>query len=120
MLLNGKYRECADYLATLNVLPNEGASEGRTVYREAWLYCALQNVAAGNYHNALADVEQSKLWPEHLGVGKPFDEDIDLRTEDFITAYCNAKLNAQKPPVFTPPAVAAYAPLTLEVMKVCK
>jgi hypothetical protein len=31
MLQEKKYRECTDYLAGLNVLPNEGAYEGRMV-----------------------------------------------------------------------------------------
>jgi tetratricopeptide (TPR) repeat protein len=98
MLFVKKYRECTDYLAGLNVLPNEGAYEGRLVYRNAWLSCALQNVEAGKYGEAIADVEQSKLWPEHLGVGKPYDEDIDLSTENRITEYCNARMNGKKMP----------------------
>ncbi|MDR0757285.1 MAG: DUF5107 domain-containing protein, partial [Tannerella sp.] len=93
MLQQKKYRECTDYLAHLNVLPNEGAYEGRAVYRKAWLFCALGNVQAGKYREAISDVEQSKLWPEHLGVGKPYDEDIDLSVENYIVEYCNAKLN---------------------------
>ncbi|GHT68759.1 hypothetical protein AGMMS50239_34490 [Bacteroidia bacterium] len=60
MLSLKQYRECTDYLTHLNVLPNEGAGEGRRVYREA----------------------------------------CDLRAEDFITAYCNAKISGKKPPVY--------------------
>jgi hypothetical protein len=98
MLHLKKYRECTEFLAQLNVLPYEGANEGRRVYREAWLMCALQNVKSGNYTAALSDIEQSKLWTENLGVGKPYDEDIDLRAEDYLTAYCNAKINGTKLP----------------------
>ncbi|MDR2706514.1 MAG: DUF5107 domain-containing protein [Planctomycetaceae bacterium] len=98
MLKQKKYRECTEFLSNLKVLPNEGASEGRQVYRQAWLFCAIENVKAGNFKEAIADVEQSKLWIENLGVGKPYDEDIDLSVENFITAYCNAKLNGTKLP----------------------
>jgi tetratricopeptide (TPR) repeat protein len=98
MLATKRYRECTGLLSSLNVLPDEGASEGRTVYRKAWLFCALDNIEKGNFSEALADLEQSKLWPENLGVGKPYDEDIDLSVENFITEYCNAKLNGAKPP----------------------
>jgi hypothetical protein len=117
MLLTKKFRECTVFLAGLNVLPNEGAYEGREVYRKAWLFCALQNVEAGNYDATLSDVEQSKLWPEHLGVGKPYDEDIDLRMENFLTEYCRAKLQGTKLPKFD--AVSADE-LTQEVLRVCK
>ncbi|MDR1879585.1 MAG: DUF5107 domain-containing protein, partial [Tannerellaceae bacterium] len=118
MLHTKRYRECTEYLSHLRVLPNEGAYEGRLVYREAWLYCALQNIKAGHYREALSDVDQSKLWPEHLGVGKPYDEDIDLSVEDFLTAYCDAKLNNSKPPLFnTTPARASQA-LEQEVLRI--
>lgn len=71
MLSLKQYRECTDYLTHLNV-----------------------------YNAALSDIEKSKLWPENLGVGKPYDAAIDLRAEDFITAYCNAKISGKKPPVY--------------------
>ena len=119
MLLQKKYRECTGYLATLNVLPNEGAYEGRTVYRKAWLFCALENIGAGKYSEALSDVEQSKLWPEHLGVGKPYDEDIDLSIENFIVEYCNAKLNRVKLPRFVETQNSASDEVAKEVVRVC-
>ncbi|MDR2763472.1 MAG: DUF5107 domain-containing protein [Tannerella sp.] len=118
MLLQKKYRECTDYLAHLNVLPNEGASEGRTVYREAWLFCALENVQAGKYREALADVEESKRWPEHLGVGKPYDENINLSVENFIAEYCHAKLNGVKPPQFV--ATATDDKVAVETARICR
>ena len=120
MLLQKKYRECTGYLATLNVLPNEGASEGRTVYRKAWLFCALENVQSGNYREALSDVEESKRWPEHLGVGKPYDEDIDLSVENFISAYCNAKVKGVKTPQFVVTPTAASDEIAREAMRVCR
>jgi hypothetical protein len=116
-----QYRQCTEYLAKLNVLPDEGAKEGRRVYREAWLMCALQNIQSGNYNAALSDVEQSKLWPENLGVGKPYDADIDLCAEDFITAYCNAKISGKKPPVYNAATSAQTTDaVTQEMVKVCR
>ena len=38
------------------------------------------------YTKALDAVNASKLWLENLGVGKPFDDQIDNCLEDFITA----------------------------------
>jgi predicted Zn-dependent protease len=118
MLLQKKYRECAIYLNSLNVLPNEGAYEGRTVYRKAWLFCALENVQAGKYRDALSDVEQSKRWPEHLGVGKPYDEDIDLSVENYITDYCNVKLNGGKPPQFVATKTSASDEMAKEAIRI--
>ncbi|MDR1602144.1 MAG: DUF5107 domain-containing protein [Tannerella sp.] len=118
MLQQKKYRECTGYLSRLNVLPNEGAYEGRTVYRKAWLFSALENVQAGKYREAVSDVEQSKLWPEHLGVGKPYDEDIDLSVENFITGYCNAKLNGAKLPQFV--ATAPSDEVAREAARLCR
>jgi predicted Zn-dependent protease len=120
MLYQKQYRPCAEYLAQLNVLPNEGAYEGRRVYREAWLLCALQNIRSGDYAAALSDVEKAKLWPENLGVGKPYDEHIDLRTENFITAYCQAKMNGKKPPVYNKDAVPASNMVMQELIQICK
>ncbi|MDR1223353.1 MAG: DUF5107 domain-containing protein [Tannerella sp.] len=120
MLQQKKYRECTGYLANLNVLPNEGAYEGRTVYRKAWLLCAFENIRAGKYSEALSDVEQSKLWPEHLGVGKPYDEDIDLSVENFITGYCKAKLDNARPPQFVASQNSASDELAKEAVQVCR
>jgi predicted Zn-dependent protease len=91
MLLQKKYRECTEFLSHLNILPYEGSNEGRRVYREAWLLCARQNMESGDYSAALSDIEKSKLWPENLGVGKPYNEDIDLSVEDSLTAIIVAK-----------------------------
>ena len=40
-------------------------------------------------------VENSKEWIENLGVGKPYEESIDTRLEDFILATIYEKLNEQ-------------------------
>jgi hypothetical protein len=121
MIYRQQYRECTKYLTQLNVLPYEGANEGRRVYREAYLMCALQNVQSNNYTAALSDVEQSKIWHENLGVGKPYDADIDLRAEDFIIAYCNAKMEGKKPPVYTVAAPAQTTDAVIQaIIKICK
>ncbi len=42
------------------------------------------------YNQSLNFIQQAKQWPENLGVGKPYDADIDVRLEDWI-AYLNYK-----------------------------
>ncbi|MDR1667388.1 MAG: DUF5107 domain-containing protein [Bacteroidales bacterium] len=96
LFLQKKYEACTEFLARLKVLPNEGASEGRRIYREAWLARARQSIKSGNYETALSYIENSKLWPENLGVGKPYDEDIDMREENELTAYCYQKMKLRR------------------------
>ena len=37
---------------------------------------------------ALAFIDAAGQWPEHLGVGKPYDADIDSRLEQYLTSVC--------------------------------
>src|SRR6185295_6717662 len=85
LLLNGKYKESDAVLKNLNVIPFEGATEGRELYREAKLMQAIGELQKKNYSSALKFISESKLWPVNLGVGKPYDEDIDTRLEDWMT-----------------------------------
>ncbi|KAF5043252.1 hypothetical protein DSECCO2_504140 [anaerobic digester metagenome] len=84
--LNGKYNESIALLKRTNVLPNEGAYEGRAIYRESHLYQAADQLKRKRYAQAIRSVEDSKKWIENLGVGKPYDADIDERLEDFLMA----------------------------------
>ncbi len=47
LLLNRRYAEASDALAKLNVLPYEGATEGRALYREAQLMLARRRCPGG-------------------------------------------------------------------------
>jgi tetratricopeptide (TPR) repeat protein len=88
LLLNKQYKACTDLLAKTSILPYEGATEGRQLYREAWLMQAVVNIQSRNYKGALNAIQTSKLWPDNLGVGKPYDEDIDLRLENYMEGLC--------------------------------
>lgn len=88
MVKTGQFDQCVDYLKTLKVLPNEGATEGRITYRDANLLSAIESIKAKNYDKALASIELSKVYLENLGVGKPYDNMIDMRSTDYITAQC--------------------------------
>lgn len=82
----GRYAACIRLLKQLQVLPNEGAYAGRGVYRAANLYQAMDYLKRGHYAKALASVNASKEWPENLGVGKPYDDQIDSRLENYLQA----------------------------------
>lgn len=86
----GQYQPCISLLSRMQVLPNEGSYAGRAVYREANLYLAMEQLSHKNYKQVVKSVETSKEWPENLGVGKPYDNMIDNRLEDYLEAKAAA------------------------------
>jgi tetratricopeptide (TPR) repeat protein len=91
LLLNRRFTEASDVLARLNVLPHEGATESRGLYREAELMVGVANMKAGKFDAALRRIAAAREWPEHLGVGKPYPADTDERLEDYLAAQCLEK-----------------------------
>lgn len=110
LLLSQKYTTVDAFLMTLKILPFEGATEGRQLYHEAKLIQAVMEMKKKQYKKALQFIGDAKLWPQNLGVGKPYDEDIDERLEDWLNYLCYTSLNnnaaasqsLQKIIVFTP------------------
>ena len=91
-LLNKQYTSSLRILTGKTFLPNEGATEGRQLYRESLLMMAFENMEKGKYTQAISNIEKAILWPENLGVGKPYDSDIDDRFERFLNAVCLEKM----------------------------
>ena len=79
-----QYKSCISLLKKTLVLPNEGAYAGRREYRNANLYQSMDLIKSKKYSPALKSITQSKEWPENLGVGKPYEELIDRRLEDYL------------------------------------
>lgn len=97
----GQYAACIKLLKQLEVLPNEGAYAGRAVYRAANLYQAMDFLKRGNHGKAQTALDASMEWPENLGVGKPYDDQIDNRLEDYIQSRIFAgRGNADKAAMF--------------------
>jgi len=92
LLLNQQYQLCSDLLAKINILPYEGATEGRRLYRETQLMLALEKMKAKDFPAAQRFITAARVWPENLGAGKPYPEDVDERLEDWLTAFCAEKL----------------------------
>ncbi len=84
-----QYSASIALLKKLNVLPTEGAYTGRSVYRDAHLYQAIQAIEAKKYSEALKAIENSKIWIENLGVGKPYEGQIDNSLENYLEARAN-------------------------------
>ncbi|MDO1444952.1 DUF5107 domain-containing protein [Rhodocytophaga aerolata] len=92
LLLTGDYKASLGVLNKLNILPYEGATEGRSLYREANLMLATQALRSGKAPEAIKFITQSREWKETLGAGKPYPEDIDERMEDYMEALSYEKL----------------------------
>jgi tetratricopeptide (TPR) repeat protein len=90
LLNNGQYDASISVLKKLHILPFEGSSDGRDIYEQATLLSALELIKGKKYKNALAKIEESRQWPENLGVGEPYN--VDNRIQDYLTAYCLDKL----------------------------
>jgi predicted Zn-dependent protease len=110
LLLTKNYTKADALLTKLEILPFEGATAGRQLYHEAKLMQAVALIKAGQYKNALQFIADAKLWPVNLGVGKPYDADIDERLENWLNYLCytslgdsaTANLSLEKIIAFTP------------------
>jgi hypothetical protein len=107
-LLNKQYASSLKVLTGKTFLPNEGATEGRQLYRESLLMLAFDNMEKGKYSQAISSIEKARQWPENLGVGKPYEADIDERFEKFLQAMCLEKMKKK------PEADKIYSALTTE------
>ncbi|MCH5600356.1 DUF5107 domain-containing protein [Niabella ginsengisoli] len=105
LLLNQKYEQADKILSTLNIIPFEGATEGRALYREAKLMQAVASLNSGNADKSKKLIAEARLWPETLGVGKPYEADIDARLEDWMEYLAGNKKQEQlltRIKIFTP------------------
>lgn len=96
LLCTGKNPECLKVLENLRVLPNEGATAGRMLFREVNLNLAVQASMDKDYEQARGFIAKARTWPENLGVGRPYV--VDERIEDYLMArsYVMDKENLNK------------------------
>lgn len=92
LLLNKQYKSCDSLLALMDIIPFEGSTDGRALYWEAKMMQALQAIKLSKFKTALGFIKQASEWPENLGVGKPYDTEIDIRLEQYLSYICLLKL----------------------------
>ncbi|HEY4154922.1 MAG TPA: DUF5107 domain-containing protein, partial [Puia sp.] len=92
LLLNRQYASTDALLTRLDIIPFEGATGGRQLYHEAKLMQAVAAMKKKEYKKALAFIQASGKWPENLGVGRPYPEDIDERLENWLAYLCYLQL----------------------------
>ena len=88
------YQDAIDVLEKIHVLPFEGASEGRYLYEQSYYGRSLELIHNQNFTEAIKLLETSKMWPERLGVGKPFNP--DERIADFLIGHAYSKLGKKQ------------------------
>lgn len=97
LISSGRYEKAEKVLSSIKILPFEGQSGSRVLYRNTKIQLAVKAADSGNYRTALAKVEQARLWPVNLGVGRPYDDLVDERTENFLAAVIYKRMgNAAK------------------------
>ncbi|WP_345955757.1 DUF5107 domain-containing protein [Mucilaginibacter sp. PAMB04168] len=91
LMHTSNFTEGIKLLQQLTVLPNEGASEGRNIWKEIHVFAALDEIKDNNLQQALHYINEARQWPENLGVGKPYE--VDERLEAFIESYISLLKN---------------------------
>ena len=91
---NGQYARADKVLATLDVLPFEGYSGGHNLLRQVKLMEAFGALKAGRAAEAAQRVREQQVWPHNLGSGKPYDELIDYRFDNYLLAVASARQKA--------------------------
>jgi len=94
LLKQKKYGLCIQFLEHYNVLPYEGATEGRKIYHKACIRAAITAFKKKKYSTAVKFGIKAKVWPENLGVGRSYDE--DERLDDFVIALGYEKVGQSK------------------------
>ena len=79
-------------LKNINIIPFEGATESRELYRETKIHLAIHSMSQHKFKEAIQYLNTSLLWPENLGVGAPYADEIDCRIEYYLLINCFQKL----------------------------
>lgn len=83
-LRNGRYQACYETLDKATVLPFEGQRDIQALYANCQMALAIEAIKTGNFKLAEERLKGSKVYPEHLGTGRPADP--DFRVQDFLLA----------------------------------
>ena len=94
LLKTREYQKSLSFLDHFEIIPFEGATEGRKIYHEAAIKMAFDALRNQNYISAISYVETAKLWPKNLGAGQPYN--VDERLENAILSFCYKKMGMKK------------------------
>lgn len=75
---SGRFAESADLLETVSVLPSEHSSASQRLFSQAHLALGVTALEEGRTSDATEHLSRAMTWPEHLGLGRPYDADTRL------------------------------------------
>ena len=93
LLSGGRYEAAAERLNLLHLLPCEGSTDAHALFREAHLMLAVASLKAKAFVEARQLIRRAREWPEQLGAGKPYPDEIDERLEDWLAYQCELGAN---------------------------
>ncbi|OQB30120.1 MAG: Anaphase-promoting complex, cyclosome, subunit 3 [Bacteroidetes bacterium ADurb.Bin174] len=91
LMRNNNYKQAEKALKGIHVLPSEGNRDGQRLHRQTKLMLAIEALSKNNIKLAKQKIFEAQLWPRNLGAGKPYEENIDSRVEDWLTALIAQK-----------------------------
>ena len=88
LIATKQYGETVRHLQRATILPSEGDLSGRNIYREATLLFAAEYLRTKNPFEAKRWIQSARQWPENLGAGKPYPDEVDERIENWLESLC--------------------------------
>ena len=92
LIAQKQYRKADKVIGSMRILPFEGQTGSHVMWRDIKLHLAAECIDRGNYKAALERVEEALQWPENLGVGKPYDDLIDISSETLLQAVISQRM----------------------------
>jgi tetratricopeptide (TPR) repeat protein len=96
-MANAHYADAERLLDTITIIPFEGSAEGHALYRETKLMRAIDAMKRGDAADARTRIAAAREWPERLGAGKPYAENLDERLEDWLGAEIDRRTGVNLP-----------------------
>ncbi|MEO8473838.1 MAG: DUF5107 domain-containing protein [Chryseolinea sp.] len=91
LIRNKQYAKGLSMLDKLEMLPAELDMNAPTLFKQANIDYALEQMSKKRWKDAIASLKKSETWPENLGAGAPYNP--DNRPTQFLMAYCYDQLN---------------------------
>lgn len=91
LILNNQYTAAEKALRDIHILPYEGATDGRQLYRKVKLMLAMEALQQQRYKVALEKVAEARRWPLNLGAGEPYAANKHEQLEDAVVALINER-----------------------------
>ncbi len=89
---NQQFSKSISYMTKLNILPNEGASQTRGMFREFNILEAIEQVKKKKKKEAIKYLNQAETYPENLGSGMPYNPNNELSIKMKKAIVANIKL----------------------------